>query len=227
MKRIKRGEIMRLMKEILIILALTVMVASLVSAAPTGGTLVNGTTSHGSNSVSTTRTIHGGNVSEVNVSGSQMTTRWGGFFGSLSGSLQLSDATANKFYEWTVSNFTNAVVYAANASVSNWNLVAMNSSTAPLFITSAGSDSYANTFTATEAFSSASIASIAATPYTTTLGAGALKTYALTTLDETVKIWAGKAKNDVASFQGGVVDYQLLVPAAAAGTTYNFYLELP
>jgi hypothetical protein len=217
---------MRLIKEILMILALTVMLASLVSAAPTGGLLVNGTTSHGSNSASTTRTIAGGNVSEINVSGTQMTTRWGGFFGSLSGSLQLTDATANKFYEWTVSNFTNAVVYATTASVSSWTLVAMNTSTAPAAVTSAGSDSFMNTFTANESFTSASLGPINAN-YTTTLGSGALKTYALQTLDETVKVWAGKAKNDVASFQGGVVDYQLLVPAAAAGTTYNFYLELP
>jgi hypothetical protein len=219
---------MRSINVILILLALTVMLASLVSAAPTGGTLVNGTTEHGTNSVSTTRTIAGGNVSEVNVSGTAMTTRWGGFFGSLSGGLQLSDAAANKFYEWTVSSFTGAVVYATTGAVSSWTLVAMNTSTAPAAVTSAGSDSFMNTFITNESFTSASLGPINAN-YTTTLGGGGLKTYALQTTDETVKIWAGKAINNVNSFKGAgvVVDYQLLVPAAAAGTTYNFYLELP
>jgi hypothetical protein len=220
---------MRMIKEILMILALTVMLASLVSAAPTGGTLVNGTTSHGTNSVSTTRTIAGGNVSEVNVSGTAMTTRWGGFFGSLSGGLQLTDAAANKFYEWTVSSFTGAVVYAATASVSNWapgNIVAMDTADAPVAVTSAGSDSFMNTFAASESFTSATL-TVNPANYTTTLGGGGLKTYSLQTADKATKIWAGKAVDNAASFAGGIVDYQLLVPAATAGTTYNFYLELP
>jgi hypothetical protein len=188
---------------------------------------VNGSVEHGAAAVSTTRTLAGGNVSEVNVSGNQLTTRWGGFYGSISGGLALTDATANKFYEWTVSSFTDAVVYAASAPVTSWTLVAMNASTAPALVTAAGSDSYANTFTANEAFSSTSIGPIAGTPYVTTLGGGGLKTYALQTLDESTKVWAGKAVNNAASFSGGVVDYQLLLPAAAAGTTYSFYLELP
>ena len=185
---------MRLIKEILIILALTAMLASLVSAAPTGGTLVNGTTEHGNNSASTTRTIAGGNVTEVNVSGTSHDRKMGRLFGNLAGSLQLSDSAANKFYEWTVSDFTNSVVYATTASVSRLvhsNIVSLNGTTAPVSVGSAGSDSYNNTFGLSEAFSSASIGPVVAN-YTTTLGAGTLKTYALQTLDTTIKI--GQAK---------------------------------
>jgi hypothetical protein len=215
---------------LIVLVSTLILFVSLAAAAPTGGTLVNGTTEHGTGTASGTFTAQGGNVTQINVSGTMMTTKWAGFYGIISGGIQLADATANTFYQWTISNFTGAVVYAANSSVSSWDLRAINESVAPMGIRTAGSDDYNHTFTVNASFNSSSIG-IAATPYVRTYQGGSqgqLRTYGLVTSDNAINIWAGVAIDNTTSFKTGQnVDYQILVPAKTTGTTYNFYLELP
>jgi hypothetical protein len=216
---------------LIVLVSALALFVSLALAAPTGGILVNGTTEHGTGTTSGTFTAQGGNVSQINVSGTMMTTKWAGFYGFISGGIQLADATSQVFYQWTITNFTNAVVYATNASVSNWDIRAINESMAPIGIRTAASDDYNHTFTLSAAFQSSSIGPIAGTPYVTTFqngAAGQLRTYGLITNDNAVNIWAGVAIQNTTSFKTGQrVDYQILVPARTTGTQYNFYLELP
>jgi len=197
-------------------------------AAPTGGSVAEGATSSWSGTASTSVNTYGGNITEVNVSGYSQTGRWAGFWGEVSGGIRLSDGT-NSFYEWTVTDVTGAVVYAADAAVSNWgSIAAAGISDLPGYLTAGATDNFTNTFNTTgKTFTSASL-SISNVPYTNTYSggsAGNLETYALK--DGTTLIWAGKALSNEASFDGGTVDYQLLVPANTTQQTYNFYLELP
>jgi hypothetical protein len=220
----------RMLRNLLLILVFTVISASLVLAAPTGGTVSTGPSERGTGSSSGTTTAQGGNVTQINVSGTAITGRWAGFYGSISGNITLSDAANNNFYAWTITNFTNAVVYAANGTISTWNLVPINNSIAPIGIQTAAADNFNNTFGSTGTFSSASM-SVASTPLTNTYqggSVGTLKTYALVTSDGLVNVWAGVAQWNTTSFKTGQrVDYQIIAPAKTTGTTYNFYLELP
>ena len=222
------------MKKVTLTILVAIFAISLMNFAladPVGGSVTTGASSSMAASAAGTVNLTGGNVTEVNVSGYSSTTRWGGFYGEISGGIRLADSSSNVFYEWTVSNVTNAVVYAANGTISSWaSIAAATASDMPSYLQQAASDNFTNTFTASEAFTSPSL-NVAGTSYALTWQNGAqgsLKTYALK--DGSTLIWAGKAIADTTSFKGGsdTVDYQILAPASNSGNTlYYFYLELP
>jgi hypothetical protein len=218
-----------LTRNILLILCVALSLACAVLAVPYGGQVTPGVTEHGTGSTVSSTSALPGNVTQTNITGTAITTRWAGFYGFITGGIQLADASNNKFFEWTVTNFTDAVVYAANGTVSTWDLRAMNISTAPYDIT-IGQDDFNRTFTSSEVFQTPGVGPISGTPYALTYQGGvvgSLKTYALVTSDELVNVWAGVAIQNTTSFKTGQrVDYQIICPAKTAGTTYNFYLEL-
>lgn len=228
-------EVLRKMKTTrFLILALAVFVLSLAmaSAAPGGANATAGASETGIGSSVTTVDAEGGNVTYVEIDSTVITSRWAGFYGNVSGSLLLGDATGNTYYQWTVSDMTGAVVYAANNSVTDWtgaNIVPLTNSEAPEWVNGTNTDNFTGTFNANELFTSSSL-SEAGTPYATTFNssgvAGDLKTYALYSSADNVNIWAGKVVDDTDGFNGDSADYQILLPAQT-GTTYSFYLELP
>lgn len=220
----------------MLMIAVFALTLALVAAAPTGASTAAGASETGTSTSSTTVNIDGGNVTYVDVSSNVVTGRWAGFFGNVSANLILSDASANNFYQWTIGSMDGAVVYAANASVSDWttgNIGPLSNANAPAWVQGAVTDNFTQTFAATEAFTSSGYSGgseIAAVPYVTTYNssgvAGNLKTYALYATAESANIWAGKVVDDADGFNGNSVDYQVLLPAQT-GTTYSFYLELP
>ncbi len=218
-------------KTSLILLAMILTVVSLAFAAPVGGQVTAGSSSRGSESSSQTVDITGGNVTSVAVSGNALTSRWAGFYGTVSGSLTLTDASAHKFYEWTVSDMNGAVVYAANDTISDWSsLSAASVSNLPSYLQTSATDNATNTmnFTGTT-FTSSSI-TVNNAPYVQTYNsteAGVFNTYALYSSTDSAYIMAGKVIDDGNGFDGSTLDYQLLVPANGSTTQYNFYLELP
>jgi hypothetical protein len=226
--KIFRGDLMNI-RFLSLLLGAFLLMVSFAVADPTGGSIANVTYERGSDSVTSTVNTVAGNVTGLNVTGTQVTGRWAGFWGNISGGIQLTDANSNQFYTWTVSDVTNAVVYAANSTVSAWGgaITYALYSDMPNYLKTAASDNYTNTFTSNEAFTSASL-NIASVNYTLSKksgGASTLKTYSLRSGMNL--IWAGKAINDETGFNGRIVDYQILVPSNSSGQQYNFYLELP
>ena len=222
------------MKAKLFVLALAVLVASLalVTAAPGGASTTVGASSGSTGTASTTVDAEGGNVTYVDVSSDVVTSRWAGFYGNVSGSLLLGDVSSNTFYQWSVSDLTGAVVYAANTSVTDWsggNIAPLDNANAPSWVNGDSTDNFTTTFGSTEAFVSSSL-NVASTPFVTTFNssgvAGDLKTYALRSPADDANIWAGLVVDDTNGFNNATVDYQILLPAQT-GTTYSFYLELP
>ncbi len=204
-------------------------------AAPVGANVTVGASETYTPTVTQTVTGEAGNVTEVNVSSVQVTDKWVGFYGQVSGSIVLADAGGNRFYEWTISNPTGGVVYASNNTVSAWTLNPLYASSGflPGFMIQ-GTDSFNNTFTQQETFTSPSM-SVANTNYTTTWQNGAqgtaFKTYALYADSGATLVWAGKINADQVSFKGGTAtaDYQILAGMNVQGgqQTFYFYLELP
>ena len=219
-------------KILILMMAVLVLSFSMVLAAPSGASTTTGASTTGTATSSTTVNADGGNVTYVDVSSNVITSRWAGFYGNVSGSLLLSDASSHNFYQWSISSMTGAVVYAADAAVSDWtgtNIGALDNAHAPSWVNTSAADNFTQTFASTESFTSSSL-NEANVPYATTFNssgvAGNLKTYALYATTESATIWAGKVVDDADGFAGDTVDYQVLLPAQT-GTTYNFYLELP
>jgi len=210
-----------------------ILAVSLVQAVPGGANVTGGVSSGVSGTTSTTTDIESGNVTYVDIYSQQVTGKWAGFYGNVSGAIILGDSANNMFYSWTVSNFDGAVVYAVNDTISNWgssNIVSANNSVVPTHIVGSYADNFTVTFNDTEDFNSSSI-NKADIPFAKTWQnntQGNLRTYALYGLSENANIWAGLVDDDSTSFRGVgfTVDYQILVPTEAL-TTYNFYLELP
>lgn len=215
------------------IIAAVLMILSgiaIASGAPGGASTTVGPTEQGTGTASTTQDLQGGNVTEVNVTGNQITGRWGGFYGSISGGIQLADSGSGLFYEWTVSDYTDAMVFVANSTVSDWaSLAAATNANQPTYVQGVAADNWTNTFSTTEAFNSSSIG-IADVPFTQTFdntNTSTFKTYSLYAPTESAYVYAGKAINDATGFNGETVDYQVLAPADSGVVSYQFYLELP
>ena len=212
---------------------ISLMIVSLAQAAPGGANITEGGSSSASGTSSTSLNIEDGNVTYVDIYSQQITGKWAGFFGNVSGALILGDSSNNLFYSWTVTNFDGAVVYATNDTISDWtggNIAPVNSTVLPSYLVGDYTDNFTTTFDATEAFVSSSL-NKANTPYASTWqnGAqGALKTYGLYSAADNANIWAGLVDDNSESFKGEniTVDYQILLPAQAM-TTYSFYLEMP
>ncbi len=58
-----------------------------------------------------------GNVTELSISGISVTSSWQGFYGNITGSIILADASGNNFYDWNVSTPTGQVYASRNDSV--------------------------------------------------------------------------------------------------------------
>lgn len=209
---------------------LVIMMSISAFAQPTGAEPTLGTSEKGEGTASGQAPQQSGNITEVNVSGISITAIWGGFYGIIGGNVQLGDSSGHRFFEWSVQNFSNSVVYAANGTVNDWDLKAIDYTLVPEYVAD-GNDGFNNTFTERDTFMTESIGPIADTPFTRTYqngAAGSLRTYALVTQDNSVNIWAGIAIQNTSSFKPGErVDYQIICPALESGTTYKFYMELP
>lgn len=209
--------------------------APLALAAITGADVTVGISETYSPTVTQTVQGQAGNVTEVNVSSVQVTDKWVGFWGHVSGSIVLADANGNYFYQWTVSDPSGGVVYVTNATVSDWSTLApvyANSSVLPDFLLQ-GTDSFNYTFTNQETFTSPSL-TVNAVNYTTTWQGGAqgttFKTYAMQADSGAVLVWAGNVQADQTAFNSTyTADYQILAGVNVQGgqQTFYFYLELP
>ena len=221
-----------MIKKLLPVILLLLVSASFVFAAPEGSTVTEGVSEAGSGTGVDTSSIEGGNVTYAAIESNQVTSLWAGFFGNVSGGLVLEDAASNSFYEWTITGWDGAVVYATSAAVTNWagaNIAPLANANAPAYIQGTGTDNFTNTFSTTGDFNSTSL-NEASVPYVDTWqqgAGGALRTYALWSTADSAHIWAGLVDDDADSFKAsGTVDYQILLPAQTT-TTYSFYLELP
>ena len=216
----------RLFLAVLVILTL----ATTASAAVNNATISAGSeSSYSSGNAAGNTAVTAGGTTQANVSATLSTTRWAGFYGSITATIVLADASSNWFRNWTVSDVSGSLVYASNESnVDFSSLAAATQSDMPNWlITSGASDNWQSTFTnnETQTFNSQDINANYTYTYNNA-GTNTFKTYSLKS--GTTLVWAALAQNDVTGYDGGTVDYQLLVPVNdQTSTTYYFYLELP
>lgn len=214
-----------------------ILSVSVAVAVPTGATVSEGTQETYTPSAESV-TTEGGNVTQVNITGVTITNKWAGFWGEVSGYIVLADSSGKNFYNWTISDPTGAVVYAANDTISDWgctNILPVegpSDSFLPSFLIE-GTDSYNNTFTSSEDVQIPLSCSARRINVTYTWQGGIqgsdFPTYALKAVSEGALIWAGKVKADQTSFKGTpTADYQILagVNSETGTTTFYFYLEL-
>jgi len=182
-------------------------------------------------------TTEGGNVTEVNLTGTNVSTeKWAGFYGNISGGrIVLADSAGHQFYRWssTISNLWKA--YASQDSSVTWSgITAGGFGGLPSWLTDSGAaDNIYKTLTSQAA--SATFADVVVTNvnYTLTYNSGGSGDTAFPTyyLDQSSgqfaeSVWATNATAGTTGFNGKTWQYQLMVPVNRTALTYYFYLEV-
>ena len=60
-----------------------------------------------------------GNVTKLTLVGTSVTQTWQGFYGNITGTITLDDASNYTFYDWSLAE-PQGEIYATNATVSDW-----------------------------------------------------------------------------------------------------------
>jgi len=185
-----------------------------------------------------------GNVTELSITATAITTGWQGFFGNITGSITLEDASGNVFYNWSGLGSISGEVYASRDNAVTWSTVNCSNSTtisnenAFLGKASSDPDSVTNTFSATS-HPSFLVGTINITanscPSTNAFSGGSQvsnRFYQVLLQDgDGDVIYTTLIDQDQVGFDSKQYDFELLVgengnATSQATTTYYFYIEL-
>jgi hypothetical protein len=218
---------------LLILLAMSVLMAGAALAAVPSGATISGKNNEGFLPVNASVDVvnlSAGNITAVNLASTMSTYKWAGLYGNASGSLRLGSAAAFVMYTWAARS---NMIYAATATP-NWVTLATSGQSGVegnyTFLTGQGTDGYNTTFIGAPELINSNIFPITA-PYASTLSYGGLawKTYALG--DRTNVVFAGKVQQNNPAFNGKSADFQMIIPENGAtgqetATPWNLWLEL-
>ncbi len=181
----------------------------------------------------------GGNITNVDLEVDSYTERWAGFYGDVTGTINLTDGTYS-LYNWTWTPASEGEVIASTAdSGIAWadlqNGVAVdvdNSSMGWDF--SSGSDTAVLTFTDSDTFiignTTMTTAPAAATCGTTGYKTGIVVDVVNTSIVDTDNfLFVVNIQNDGTTFNNGTHDFEMIVPTndtVGETETYYFYVEL-
>jgi len=88
-----------------------------IAVDPSGGTVVEGTSSTATPDSADTTPAEAGNVTELTITGFSTTQTWQGYFGNVSGAIQLADSSSNVLYNWTLTDPQGEVYASTNSSI--------------------------------------------------------------------------------------------------------------
>jgi len=100
------------------IISLLLLISN-VNATPNGGNFTEINTSTLGSSTPQSINAYAGNVTELNINGYSTTQSWQGFYGNVSGVIQLGDSTNHILYNWSQLNPKGEIYASTNSSV-NW-----------------------------------------------------------------------------------------------------------
>lgn len=104
----------------LIILSLIIFQVSLVLAVqPFGANYTEVSSTRATPDAAESIEALAGNVTEININGFSTTQSWQGYFGNVTGTIQLADADDNQMYNWTLAS-PEGEIYASTSSSISW-----------------------------------------------------------------------------------------------------------
>jgi len=106
------------MKRAIIIYMLLIMSFSIVVAVePFGANVTEESTGRAPADAPQSHAAIAGNVTELNIVGTTITQTWQGYFGNVSGTVQLADSSDNVLYNWSVASPSGEVYASTNSSI--------------------------------------------------------------------------------------------------------------
>jgi hypothetical protein len=97
-----------------------------VAVDPNGATVSPGTPERAGSDNAGEDEAYAGNVTELTISGNSITQSWQGYFGNVSGVIQLADSGDNVLYNWTLLSPSGEVYASTNQTVTWGNIQCFN-----------------------------------------------------------------------------------------------------
>jgi len=239
-------------KQILVTLFITIVILSIgvISAVEPEGAIVTEETTEMTNLTATAgnHSAFAGNVTELTLDAPGVTQAWQGYFGNVTGSFELGDASGNVMYNWSGAEATSGEVYAANQSSVSWSNIECYNYTAGAAsnitaledyfnINSTDADGidetfYANTHaafdTATTSFSGGDCNN---TKIFNNAGVGTFDEVLLYDSSNAIPVFTSIINSDTTGFDSNTYDFEMIVPEDGHSgdtnpTVYYFYVEL-
>ena len=191
------------------------------------------------NSSSQSTPVQAGNVTELNISGSAITTHWAGFFGEISGTLTLENSAGDVFYNWSGLNSLSGEVFASTDNAVSWGGIGCASAgeitalETALSIAGTDADRVENTYTSNAhpdfEVGGASLSGCNSTNAYVSSALDPSSFYQVLLTDtEGDAIYTTLINESLTGFDSATHDFQLLVGEneTAATTDLYFYIEL-
>jgi hypothetical protein len=105
---------------ILTIILLLVSSCIVSAASPSGAQTSAGTPTTGPADPADYEAAYAGNITEITISGVSTTQTWQGFYGNVSGAIELTDANNRTMYNWTLASPSGEVYASVNDSGIVW-----------------------------------------------------------------------------------------------------------
>ena len=199
--------------------------------AITGATTSGATQTRWSGSVTAGNVAtQGGNITSVNVASTALTSKWASFYGNISGTIVLGNATTS-VYSWTYATSNGGEVCVSTnssegfASPTNGTTAAIDTA----FNTTGSPDNAAGTFNTTCSTLNISTGNMTGFIAARTQGSSTFTTCAGTSGGTAVGnyYFCTNVNSSGTNYIGSSANFELIAPAgAAAGTTYYFYAQL-
>lgn len=207
-----------------------------------GATSINaGTTSRASfvNSSTATIPVEAGNVTELNITGTAVTTHWAGFYGEITGDITLSTSDGSVFYNWSGLGALSGEVFASTDNAVSWSSIGCADVTdistieTALGILPTDADRINATYTSTAhpdfSVGGAPLSTCYSTNAYTDGGLDPTAFYQVLLADgESDAVYTTLINESLTGFNNAAHDFQLLVGEsdAAGSSALYFYLEL-
>ncbi len=113
---------------------------------PSGATVTAGTPQTAPNDTPQSAAAYAGNTTYLSISGFTTTQSWQGYFGNITGVIQLADNNDNVMYNWTLLNPSGEVYASTNSTIKWTNIQCFNYTAAGNFSSDDGAGGTTNRF---------------------------------------------------------------------------------
>ncbi|GBE20015.1 hypothetical protein BMS3Abin17_00747 [archaeon BMS3Abin17] len=110
----------------ILVFAILVVSPVVMAIQPTGGTVTEERSERAPADTAGTDNAIAGNISEVSVVGISTTQTWQGYFGNISGTIQLADSSDNVLYNWSLADPRGEIYASTNETISWTNIQCFN-----------------------------------------------------------------------------------------------------
>ena len=111
---------------VFIILSISLIIPLVKAVTPTGGSVTAGTPQTTTADTAGNNSAFAGNTTYLSITAYSSTQAWQGYFGNVSGTIQLADASDNIIYNWTLAEPQGEVYSSTNSSITWANIQCFN-----------------------------------------------------------------------------------------------------